>query len=66
MFEEQLRNALATNGEVTIFTLFGVARGKVTECHDGGWFSFERIPDGAKVNIYFEDVLLLEEHVTTH
>ena len=61
MFEQQLRNSHKLGYEVTIFTLFGFCRGQVVTCGDS-WFTLERQPDKCKINIYFEDVLLLEEH----
>jgi hypothetical protein len=61
MFESRIRNAHSTGIEITVFTHFGWARGKVIECHEG-WFTFSRKIDGTRISIYYQDVMLLEEH----
>lgn len=58
MFEQRIRSIEC---EVTIYTLFGVARGDVVECFDG-WFTFKVKHNNSVVSLYYEDVLMLEEH----
>lgn len=61
MFEQQLRKAFEGGHQVTIFTYFGSNRGSVTACHDG-WFTFTIMTNNSKVNVYYEDVMMLIEH----
>jgi hypothetical protein len=64
MFEPHIRAAFATGNEITIVTLFGIARGLVKGCEEG-WFTFVISANSSKVNVYYEDVMLLEEHRST-
>ena len=61
MFERTIRNAFAVGEEITIFTQFGIGRGKILACYDG-WFTIQLVQNDSKVNVYYEDVMLLEEH----
>lgn len=61
LFEERIKSAYHVGNAVTIVTLFGIAKGYVIKCYDG-WFTFQVKTNNSKVNIYYEDVMLLEEH----
>lgn len=61
MFEPNIRNAHTSGIEITIFTQFGIGRGRVIACHEG-WFTIQLTSNNSKVNVYYEDVMLLEEH----
>ena len=61
MFEQNIRSAQQSGEEVTIFTQFGIGRGRVLACFDG-WFTIQLVQNDSKVNVYYEDVMLLEQH----